>query len=448
MRVGIIGGGIAGLAAAYELTKQGHFAEVFESAPFLGGQASTFDVHGGQLERGYHHLFISDTHITALIHELGLGDKLEWLVSSVGFYHGGKIWDFSSPKDLLRFKPIPFLDRIRVGLWTFILQRTKSYKRFEGVTAQTWLTKHMGKRGYEVIWEPLLRGKFGEFYDKIGMTWIWNKVTLRVASRKGAAQVERLGYPMGSFGQVIDVLADRIAQHGGRLHTSSSVTQIVKSGGKSTTLDVEINGGTSVRREYDAVIATTPSYVFTKIAPPMPNDYVAKLEGIDYLSAVLMVLVMDRPFTEKYWMNIADSDMPFVALIEHTNMINKELYGGKHILYISNYPSRDSHLYSMSGKDLMDLFVPHLKQINPDFDRSWVLEYHHHRLDGAQPIVGTHYGASIPDHRTPLDGLYLANTTQIYPEDRGTNYSVRMGVQVAQMVMDDAHTTKEPDKTS
>ena len=306
----------------------------------------------------------------------------------------------------------------------------------------------MGKRGYEVIWEPLLRGKFGEFYDKIGMTWIWNKVTLRVASRKGAAQVERLGYPMGSFGQVIDVLADRIAHHGGRLHTSSSVTQIVKSGGKSTTLDVEIDGGTSVRREYDAVIATTPSYVFTKIAPPMPDDYVAKLEGIDYLSAVLMVLVMDRPFTEKYWMNIADSDMPFVALIEHTNMIDKELYGGKHILYISNYPSRDSHLYSMSGKDLMDLFVPHLKQINPDFDRSWVLEYQHHRLDGAQPIVGTHYGASIPDHRTPLDGLYLANTTQIYPEDRGTNYSVRMGVQVAQMVMDDAHTTKEPDKTS
>ncbi|MBC8282011.1 MAG: NAD(P)/FAD-dependent oxidoreductase [Chloroflexi bacterium] len=438
MRVGIIGGGIAGLAAAYELTKQGHAVEVFEAAPFLGGQASTFDVYGGQLERGYHHLFISDTHITELIHELGLGDKLEWLVSSVGFYHGGKIWDFASPKDLLLFKPLPFLDRIRVGIWTFILQKTKSYKKFEGVTAQNWLTSHMGKRGYEVVWEPLLRGKFGEFHDKIGMTWIWNKVTLRVASRKGAGQVERLGYPMGSFGEVIDVLAGRITQQGGQLHTSSSVTQIVESGGTATALDVEIDGGTSERREYDTVIATTPSYVFTKIAPPMPADYVEKLEGIDYLSAVLMVLVMDQPFTEKYWMNIADSDMPFVALIEHTNMIDKELYGGKHILYISNYPSRDSDMYKMSADELMDLFVPHLQKINPDFDRSWVLEYHHHRLDGAQPIVGINYGDGIPDHRTPLDGLYLANTTQIYPEDRGTNYSVRMGAQVAQMVMDDA----------
>ena len=441
MRVGIIGGGVAGLAAAYHLTKEGHFAEVFEVAPFLGGQASTFDVFGGQLERGYHHLFVSDTEISDLIQELGLGGKLAWLESTVGFYHGGKIWDFASPMDLLRFKPLPFLDRIRVGFWTFILQKTKSYSKFEGVTARDWLSKRMGRRGYEVIWEPLLRGKFGEFYDKIGMTWIWNKVTLRVASRKGAGQVEHLGYPMGSFGEVIEVLAERIAQQGGVVHTSASVTQIVDADGSATAMEVQLEGGETERREYDAIIATTPSYVFTRLAPAMPPEYQSKLEDVDYLSAVLMVLVMDRPFTNKYWMNIADPNMPFVALIEHTNLIDKELYGGKHILYISNYPSRDNELYQMSGDELMDLFVPHLQKINPDFERSWVIEYHHHRVDGAQPIVGVNYGARIPDHRTPLQGLYLANTTQIYPEDRGTNYSVRMGRQVAQMVMDDASST-------
>ena len=441
MRVGIIGGGVAGLAAAYHLTKEGHFAEVFEVAPFLGGQASTFDVFGGQLERGYHHLFVSDTEISDLIQELGLGGKLAWLESTVGFYHGGKIWDFASPMDLLRFKPLPFLDRIRVGFWTFILQKTKSYSKFEGVTARDWLSKRMGRRGYEVIWEPLLRGKFGEFYDKIGMTWIWNKVTLRVASRKGAGQVEHLGYPMGSFGEVIEVLAERIAQQGGVVHTSASVTQIVDADGSATAMEVQLEGGETERREYDAIIATTPSYVFTRLAPAMPPEYQSKLEDVDYLSAVLMVLVMDRPFTNKYWMNIADPNMPFVALIEHTNLIDKELYGGKHILYISNYPSRDNELYQMSGDELMDLFVPHLQKINPDFERSWVIEYHHHRVDGAQPIVGVNYGAGIPDHRTPLQGLYLANTTQIYPEDRGTNYSVRMGRQVARMVMDDASST-------
>jgi protoporphyrinogen oxidase len=438
MRVGIIGGGVAGLAAAYHLTKEGHFAEVFEVAPFLGGQASTFDVFGGRLERGYHHLFVSDTEIADLIQEIGLDDKLAWLESSVGFYHGGKVWDFASPMDLLRFKPLPFLDRIRVGLWTFILQKTKSYSKFEGVTAKDWLSKRMGRRGYEVIWEPLLRGKFGEYYDKIGMTWIWNKVTLRVASRKGAGQVEHLGYPMGSFGEVIDVLAERIAQQGGVVHTSASVTQIIEADGSATAMDVKLEGGETERREYDAIIATIPSYVFTRLAPAMPPEYQSKLENVDYLSAILMVLVMDRPFTNKYWMNIADPGMPFVALIEHTNLIDKELYGGKHILYISNYPSRDNELYQMSGGELMDLFVPHLQKINPDFERSWVIEYHHHRVDGAQPIVGINYRAGIPDHRTPLKGLYLANTTQIYPEDRGTNYSVRMGRQVARMVVDDA----------
>ncbi|MEC7748056.1 MAG: NAD(P)/FAD-dependent oxidoreductase [Chloroflexota bacterium] len=441
MRVGIIGGGVAGLAAAYHLTKEGHFAEVFEVAPFLGGQASTFDVFGGRLERGYHHLFVSDTEIADLIQELGLGGKLAWLESTVGFYHGGKIWDFASPMDLLRFKPLPFLDRIRVGFWTFILQKTKSYSKFEGVTERDWLSKRMGRRGYEVIWEPLLRGKFGEFYDKIGMTWIWNKVTLRVASRKGAGQVEHLGYPMGSFGEVIEVLADRIAQQGGVIHTSASVTQIVEADGSATAMEVQLEGGETERREYDAIIATTPSYVFTRLAPAMPPEYQSKLEDVDYLSAVLMVLVMDRPFTNKYWMNIADPNMPFVALIEHTNLIDKELYGGKHILYISNYPSRDNELYQMSGDELMDLFVPHLQKINPDFERSWVIEYHHHRVDGAQPIVGVNYGSGIPDHRTPVQGLYLANTTQIYPEDRGTNYSVRMGRHVARMVVDDDAST-------
>jgi protoporphyrinogen oxidase len=436
MRVGIIGGGVAGLAAAYHLTKEGHFAEVFEQADFLGGLASTFDVFGGRLERGYHHLFVSDTEITELIHELGLGDKLAWLESSVGFYHGGKIWDFASPMDLLKFKPLPILSRFRVGLWTLLLQKTKSYRKFEGVTAKDWLSRRMGRKGYEVIWEPLLRGKFGEFYDKIGMTWIWNKVTLRVASRKGAGQKEHLGYPMGSFGEVIEALAERVVQQGGAVHTSASVSKIVESDGSATDLDVQLEGGETERREYDAIIATTPSYVFTRLASPLPVTYQNKLSGIDYLSAVLMVLVMDRPFTNKYWLNIADLDMPFVALIEHTNLIDRELYGGKHILYISNYPVRGSELYLMSGEELMDLFVPHLQKINPDFDRSWVVEYHHHRVDGAQPIVGVNYGAGIPDHRTPLRGLYLANTTQIYPEDRGTNYSVRMGRQVARMVVD------------
>ena len=437
MRVGIIGGGAAGLAAAYALTRQGHYAEVFEVAPFLGGQASTFEVGGGQLERGYHHLFVSDTAMTELIHELGLGDRLAWLESKVGLYHSGRIWDFATPLDLLRFKPLSLIQRLRLGLWTFALQKTRNWQKFEGVTAQDWLTQHLGAETYRTIWEPMLRGKFGEYYDQISMAWLWGKIYLRVASRGKALQKERLGYPMGSFGEVFDRLEQRIVQQGGTVHISARVNRVVVEEGIATGLEVQLSGQEAKVREYDAVIATTPSYVFTRLVPTLPQDYLDKLVNVRYLSAVLVILILDRPLSDKYWLNIADRSLPFVGLIEHTNMIDPSLYGGRHIVYLTNYTTRESDLYQKSDAELLEEFIPHLQKINPQFDRSWIREYYHHKVDGAQPIIGVNYSQQIPDHRTPIGKLYLANTTQIYPEDRGTNYSVRMGRQVADMVLGD-----------
>lgn len=437
MRVGIIGGGAAGLAAAYELTRQGHFAEVFEAAPFLGGQASTFPVGGGHLERGYHHLFVSDTDMVRLIEELGLGSELQWLESKVGFFYDGRIWDFATPLDLLRFTPLPLLQRIRLGLWTFALQKTRNWRKYEGVTAAEWIRRNMGEAAYRVIWEPMLRGKFGDYYDRVSMTWLWGKIYLRVASRKGM-QKERLGYPMCSFGRVFDACGERIIAQGGQVHTGARVRRIITANGQATGFTAALADGPPRDYEYDAVIATTPSYIFTRLVPDLPPDYRAILESAQYLAAVLLILVLDRPLTAKYWLNVADRSLPFVGVIEHTNMIDRSLYGGHHIVYLTNYPDRNSALYRKEPAELLDDFIPHLRKLNPDFSRDWIVEYHHHRVDGAQPIIGVDYSRRIPDHRTPLRRLYLANTTQIYPEDRGTNYSVRMGRQVAQMVLDDA----------
>ena len=437
MRVGIIGGGAAGLAAAYELTKQGHFAEVFEVAPFLGGQASTFEVGGGQLERGYHHLFVSDTAMTDLIHELGLGSKLAWLDSKVGVYHSGRIWDFATPIDLLKFRPLTFFQRLRLGLLTFTLQKTRNWQKFEGVTAQDWLTRNLGPDIYQAIWEPMLRGKFGEYYDQISMTWLWGKIYLRVASRGKTLQKERLGYPMGSFGEVFDRLSEVVAGQGGRVHISSRINRVVVEENSATGLEIQLESQEPEVKEYDAIIATTPSYVFVRLVPPLPRDYHEKLVGVRYLSAVLVILCLDRPLTAKYWLNVADRSLPFVGVIEHTNMIDPALYGGNHIVYLTNYTPRDSDLYARTSDELLEDFIPHLQKLNPEFQRSWIREYFHHKVDGAQPIIGVNYGHQIPDHRTPVTNLYLANTTQIYPEDRGTNYSVRMGREVARMVMED-----------
>ncbi|MCH7620869.1 MAG: NAD(P)/FAD-dependent oxidoreductase [Chloroflexi bacterium] len=442
MRVGIIGAGAAGLAAAYDLTKLGHYAEVFEQAPFLGGQASTFLVGGGRLERGYHHLFVSDTDMVDLIQELGLGEKLAWLESQVGLFHGGRLWDFSTPWDLLRFKPLSLVQRLRVGLWSLVLQKTSNWQKYESVTAQEWITRRMGKEAYQVIWEPLLRGKFGENYDQISMTWLWGKFRLRVSSRQGILARERLGYPMGSFGEVFDTLGERIEQQGGDIHLSARVQRVVVEDGTATGLEVKLPDQDpeieAEIRSYDAIIATTPSYIFTRLVPPLPVAYQERLDNVRYLAAVVLILALDRPLSDKYWMNIADLSLPFVGVIEHTNLVDPALYGGNHLVYLTNYPSRDSELYQMSAEELLAAYLPHLQKINPQFDPSWVREYFHHKIDGAQPIIGVNYGQRIPEHRTPFRNLYLANTTQIYPEDRGTNYSVRMGRLVARMVLEDA----------
>ena len=269
------------------------------------------------------------------------------------------------------------------------------------------------------------------------MTWLWGKIYLRVASRGKGFQKERLGYPMSSFGQVFDTLAQRIGELGGQVHISAGVKGAVVQGQAATGLEVEMPGRPPEIRDYNAVIATTPSYVFTRLVPSLPPEYRELLESVDYLAAVLVVLELDRPLSSKYWLNVADRSLPFVGIIEHTNLVDKSLYGGRHIVYLSNYPDPKSELYQKSGPELLEEFIPHLRKINPDFDRSWILEYHHHKVDGAQPIIGVNYSQRIPSHRTPIANLYLANTTQIYPEDRGTNYSVRMGRQVARMVLED-----------
>ena len=401
MRVGIIGGGAAGLSAAFELMKKGHQAHVYERAPFLGGQASTFDVGGGRLERGYHHLFMSDTHMVDLIHELGLGHKLAWIESKVGFYHGGKIWKFASPMDLLKFTPLSLSDRLRLGLVTLYLQKVRDGLKFEGVTAAEWLQKRVGKRAYEVVWEPMLRGKFGEHYGDISMTWLWGKIYLRVASRGKPWEKERLGYPMGSFGEVFDTLGERITGMGGEVHVSAGVRRVVVEDGRATGLEVEMTNGESGVRTYDAVIATTPSHIFTRLVPPLPEAYASKLTNVTYLSAVLMVLALDRPLSHMYWLNVADRSMPFVGIIEQTNFVDTSLYGGKHVVYFSNYPSLQNPLYQMSGEELLESFLPHLRRINPGFDPSWIEEYYHHKVDAAQPIIGVNYSRRIPDLRTP-----------------------------------------------
>jgi protoporphyrinogen oxidase len=430
MNIGIIGGGIAGLTAAYELSKGGHNVTLFEKEAELGGQVGTFQLAGECLERFYHHIFTSDLDIIQLIDELGLSERLLWLESKVGFFHGGRIYDFVTPMELLRFRPLGFTDRVRLGLVSLYLRRYKNWPAMEGITAHDWLTRYGGRRNYEVVWGPLLRNKFGASADDISMVWLWGKIHIRLTSRQG--EKERLGYLRGSFGLLVDALKMRILDSGGRIHTASPVSKIIVEGEKAVGLQVRINE--QEVHTCDAIIATVPSPDFLSMVPQLPADYAGKLAGVRYQGAMVLALTLKKPVSHIYWMNISDASIPFVALIEHTNFIDPSVYGGKRIVYISNYLSKDDPLYSLGPDELLDKYLPSIRKINPEFDPGWIEECYLFRDDAGQPIITKNYLSRMPEHATPISCLYLANTTQIYPEDRGLNYSVRLGRKVAALV--------------
>ncbi len=434
MKVGIIGGGIAGLAAGYRLTQQGHQVTLVEASPFLGGLVRTFEVGGERLESFYHHLFTTDTTVIRLINDLGLDDRMTWRESRVGFFYGDRIYPFVTPVDLLRFRPLPFLDRIRAGLMAVKLRKQKEWADFERITAKEWIIRNAGQRVFDVIWGPLLAGKFGDAADELAMAWLWNKIHLRFASRKGGPmQREQLGYMLGSFGVLVEELARRLQEAGAEVRTGAAVETITVEDGRAN--GFVLVGGERVYT--DAVVAAMQSQSFQKIAPPLGPEYERKLTDIRWQWALCMVLSLKKSLSPIYWLNIADRDLPFLAIVEHTNFIEPERYDGERVVYISNYLRPDHPYFQMDEQALFDLYLPGLQQINPQFSPDWINQRWLFKGPYAQPIVTTGYGEKIPEHRTPVSGLYLATMSQIYPQDRGQNYSILMGERVADMVVAD-----------
>ena len=448
MRIAVLGGGAAGLTAAQELLRLGHQVLLFERSGHLGGQLRTVDIEGTPLECFYHHIFTNDTIIEGLIDELGLGEKLRWVPSRVGFFCNGRVWDFVTPADLLLFQPLPLVDRVRLGLASVYLQRQADWRAFEGYTAEEWLKRWAGEQAYRVIWEPLLYGKFGDAAPSVGMAWFHWKMRLRFGSRRGLAK-EYLGYLEGSFGQVWQRLAARIATLGAHVYTSTQVNRIRVQDGRATGVEVPPadtaamgeafaaglaeRAGESAFFPADAVIGTIPSPVLLRLAPELPEGYTQLLAGNRYQAVMCMILVLKHPLTDIYWLNITDRAMPFVAVIEHTNLMRTEDYGGKHVVYLSNYINREAPLYQASDAEVFASYLPHLSRINPAFRQDWIEDWRLFREDAAQPIITTNYPGKIPPLATPISGLYMANNTQVYPEDRGQNYSVRIGREVARL---------------
>jgi protoporphyrinogen oxidase len=435
-RVAIIGGGVTGLTAAYDLTRPDAAARgavtVFEGAPYLGGLAAGFKGRSSwdwPLEHYYHHLFLSDKAMLELLREIGFSHALKTYQPTTAIHHQGRNYPLDSVSRVLRFPLIPFLDRVRMGMVIGYLRYYpgQPWRKFDDIQADAWLRRWMGSRAYQAAWEFQLQGKFGAAYRDVNLAWFWARVK---------ARTPKLAYFDGGFQSFADALADRVRSQGGDLQTNAPVESIQRApdGGYL----VQVAGRPA--QHFDAVLSTTSPQLMQRLAPELPADYLGQLAQLKSLGAVVLTVALDRKLTENmYWISLPKSEgIPFLALVEHTNMIDPARYGGDHLLYLGDYLPADHRYFDLSADALTDEFAPYLQRFNPAFERKWITGAWVHRARYAQPVPPVGYARMIPNVRTPLPGLYFASMSQVYPWDRGTNYAVEMGRKVAQMMLADA----------
>lgn len=431
-RVAVIGGGYCGLAAAYDLSKGGASVTIFESESSLGGLAGSFELSPGVwIEKFYHHWFSSDRAIMDWLREIGAGDLIEEKVSQTGLYYANSIFRLSSPFDLLSFSPLPLIDRVRTGLMVLAARRVRDWRELESQSAEEWIRRHAGRKSFDVIWRPLLEGKFGSVWRDVSAVWFWNKLKLRGGSR-GKGAKETLYYLNGGFRAALARIEQVLDRQGVVVQRSTPVTTIERS--SDGVLRLHTPAGIE---HFDAVLATTPLPLFLPMVPQLPEEYRQRCARIPFLGNVCLVLRLRRSLSSTYWLNVADPEFPFVGIIEHTNFDDPAHYGGEHIAYLSKYLPTTDALFTMSDEELVAYTIPHVQRIFPAFSADWIVGSSVWRASYSQPVVVKQYSSLIPSARTPVDGVWLSTMAQIYPEDRGTNYAVQYGRAVAQEMLTD-----------
>ena len=419
MTINIIGAGITGLSAAYFLTKQGHSVNIFDHACEVGGLSGYFPVEGTWLEKYYHHIFSGHFELIGLMNELGVGNTVFFQKTKMGFYYEGRIYPFASATDLLNFAPLKIRDRVRLGMSSLMMMRIKDWRAMEKKSALEWLRVYSGQESCRIIWEPLLKMKFGNDYNRISAAWLWNRVVDRKKTKGNSDEKDALGYIRQGYKILFDVLTERIKSYGGVIYTGTSVNEVIVRDGRSSmvrTADKIISG--------DAVLATVSIPAFIEMVPNLPKEYVNRISSINYQNSVCVILKLKKSLSDYYWINISDPDSPFVGIIEHTRLVPPENYGNFNLVYLTKYTSSKDEMYSKPDEEVYKIFITQLKRIFPHINNDDIMEYWVFRDRYSQPVFVKNYSKIMPEIATPIRHLYLLNTSQLYPESRCLNSSI------------------------
>ena len=427
--IAVIGAGLGGLSAAYDLLRAGKRVTIYEASDHVGGLAAGFKEPHWEwsVERFYHHWFQSDRYILGLIEELGWSDQVLFPRPVTVMYDKGKFYPFDSVLAGIKYPGLSLFNKFRFGLVGIYLRLTNNWQVLEKTTVDAWMRKWAGNKVYESMWEPMMIGKFGEEYAKtVNMAWMWARLHARTT---------RLGTFQGGFQAFADRFAERLQEMGATLKLNASI-QAIQPG---TSGPVLLQTGTE-SQAFDQALATTSPALLARLAPGLPEDYLQGLLSLKSMGAVVMILSLQQQLSSEgyYWYNIPkQTGFPFLSLVEHTNFLPPEHFGGDHLVYIGDYLPQDHENFDLSKEALLEKFLPYLNKINPQFSPDWVQQSWLFRTRYAQPVPLVNHSGNIPAIRTPLPGLYFASMSQVYPWDRGTNFAVEIGRRAAGIMLTD-----------
>ena len=426
--VAVLGAGIGGMAAAYDLVRSGRKVTIYESADYVGGLASGFKEPNWEwsVEKFYHHWFASDRHMLGLINELGWQDSLRFPRPYTVMMYKDRFYPLDSIFKALLFPGLGFgINKARFGLTGLFLRLTNNWQALEQQTVDAWMRRWAGDKVYEMMWEPLMVGKFGETYARqVNMAWLWARLKTRTT---------RLGTFEGGFQAFADRFADHLRSLGVEIRLSTPVEHIrpISGGG------LQLETASGAQQTGQCLVTTSPS-LLARLAPDLPAGYLQGLLNLKSMGAVVMVLALKQRLSQEgyYWYSLPkQAGFPYLALVEHTNFVPPQHFGGEHILYLGDYLETTHEHFSLPQDELLQRFLPSLSKINPNFNPDWVRKSWLFRSAYAQPVPFVNHSKNIPAIETPLPGLYFASMSQVYPWDRGTNFAVEIGRKAAGMML-------------
>lgn len=424
--IAIIGAGVMGLACAYELLKKGYAVDIYEADDRTGGMSAHFDFDGLSLERFYHFVCKPDQTLFDYLEELGLSDKLKWVPTKMGYFYEGKLYPWGNPLALLTFPKLGLISKLRYGIHMFYCTKIKNWQSLDDRNAVEWIKKWVGNRAYQVLWEALFKLKFHDYHTNLSAAWIWARIKRVGLSRKNLMQ-EELGYIEGGSETLLKVLEQKITELGGVLNLSTPVEQIEQT--DENILSVSVHGESRI---YSKIISTVPLPFVPKLVPQLDPGIRSRYESVRNIGVVCVIYKLRKHVTQNFWLNVNDTEMAIPGIIEYTNL--RKLNDA--IVYVPYYLPREHEKFQWDNDQFISEATHYIKQINSSIKDDDILAVHVSRYGFAQPICEPGFPARLPSMQTDIAGLYIADTSYYYPEDRSISESMRIGKQLAEMVAD------------